>query len=137
MVAVSFGEYAYVLLACVGIAFEYYLLTYAITVLGRTRAFNRAFMDRFNKEHSAAFPSQKTAPDFGYPDTGSGKYSRQLDYKSWVNYNNCVRVQMNFLEQLPMMLVFTAVFGIAFPKYAAYNGLSYVIGRLLYSIGYM
>ena len=44
---------------------------------------------------------------------------------------------MNFLEQLPVVLVAALVGGIKFKAYTFYNCLFYSFSRVLYNIGYM
>ena len=50
--------------------------------------------------------------------------------------NNGQRVQLNFLEQLPLVIVSTVIGGIAYPWWAFSFQMAFSIGRLLFSIGY-
>ena len=50
---------------------------------------------------------------------------------------NCgQRVQINFLEQLHFVILFTLVSGVHFGLYAFVSQVGYFIGRLLFAIGY-
>ena len=61
-------------------------------------------MKKFADEHQKAFGVSK-APELGYPDTGNGRFSKQLNYFSWFKFNNAQRVQINFLEQISFFLI--------------------------------
>ena len=73
----------------------------------------------------------------GYPDCGSGWYSKELSYKDWYILNCGQRCQLNFLEQLPIIMVSALISGIGYPKETFYLCLTYCIARLMYSFGYM
>ena len=57
---------------------------YFVTARARFAAFNSEFMSQFNEEHKKAFPHDKEAPKFGYPDTGCGYYGKKLPYSAWL-----------------------------------------------------
>ena len=57
----------------------YLLTTYFSTMAARIRVFKRDFMKRFDEDHKKAF-NLPTAPEFGYPDSGNGRFAKQLPY---------------------------------------------------------
>ena len=73
----------------------------------------------------------------GYPDMGNGKYSGKLTYEQWYKFNNAQRAHYNFLEFAPSCLVMHFIAGIYFPVPAAALGLAVIIGRIVYSVGYV
>ena len=70
----------WVLFLVMAIALQYLFTIYFVTMRSRLSAFNKAFMQQFNDEHSKAFPGQTKAPEYGYPDTGNGRYGMKLAY---------------------------------------------------------
>ena len=56
----------------------------------------------------------------GHPDAGDGRYSDKLPYKQWVEFNNAVRVHMNFVEMLPVIVVTFIFGGIFLPRVTMY-----------------
>ena len=75
-------------------------------------------------------------PKGGYPDTGSGRYSKKLSYKDWFIFNQFQRIHYNFLEQLTQTVTFTLIAGISFTYPTIVLSGLYVLARLAYSIGY-
>ena len=59
---------------------------YFFTMAARLKAFSKEFMAQFNEVHREAFG--KDAPEYGYPDTGNGRYAKNLSYEMWVRMNN-------------------------------------------------
>jgi len=68
---------------------------------------------------------------------GSGRYSAKLTYQQWYQFNNAQRAHYNFLEMAPTTFVFLFIAGIYFPIASAALGLAVVIGRVIYTIGYV
>jgi uncharacterized membrane protein YecN with MAPEG domain len=102
----------------------------------RKKTFGKEFMAQFEEEHEKAFPGTK--PDaLGYPDCGDGRYSAKLDYKTWINFNNKVRVAQNFYELLPLIVVFLSLGGLVIPKITACVGFLYFVARIVYSVMYI
>jgi len=128
-------EFSLVLLVAVLIGLEYMFVSYFYTMASRIKTFRRRFMREFDEIHKQAFGVEK-APDLGYPDTGNGWYSQQLSYKEWYEFNNAQRIQMNFLEHMPIVLLFAVIGGLFFPMAIFYGEIAYFVGRLLYSAGY-
>ena len=57
------------------------IITYKITILGftgpaRKRAFTKEFMAQFNEVHEKEIKTEKEPSANGYPDSGSGWYSK-------------------------------------------------------------
>ena len=93
-------------------------------------------MEQFNEEHVKAFPNS-LPPVGGFPDIGDGRYSAKLDYKSWIDFNNSMRVHQNFVEMLPLAVTFLLLGGITLPKAAMYIGFINVFARLVYTVMYV
>ena len=54
----------------------------------RAKVFNGEFMKKhFGEEHMKAYPKDTKTPQYGYPDMGSGFYSKKLSYKDWFEFN--------------------------------------------------
>ena len=129
-------EYPLTLLACTILTVECFMLGPALIGPARFRAFPKEFMDQFKEEHESAFPGSEPAVG-GFPDCGDGRYSKKLDYKSWVEFNNAMRVHQNFVESLPLMLVILLVAGLYFPFATAAVGLFNTFTRLVYICMYV
>jgi len=61
---------------------------------------------------------------------GGGLYAHKLDTNSWIAFNNAQRVQYNYLELL-------LVCGISYPLYTVIAGIISLLGRTVYTIGYL
>ena len=92
-------------------------------------------MKKFEDEHRKAFGTFPAK--LGYPDTGNGRYSKALPYKDWYMFNCAQRVHMNYLEGFMLILLGTLISGIQFPHITFGIQIFYIIGRQLYSTGYM
>lgn len=104
----------------------------------RIKVFTKEFMQTFAKEHAEAFPDRPNPPQFGYPDTGNGRYGKALPYLDWYDMNNGQRVQINFLEQITFIIGMSVIAALqkdctwyAFGFLAAYS-----CGRLIFTFGY-
>lgn len=129
------NEYKWVLLVASLISFHY-TMTGFWAGSKRRKTFSKEFMaENFEKEHQEAFPGQKV-PNGGYPDMGNGRYSQKLSYEAWYNFNNAQRSHYNYLESVTCVLCWLLIAGIGYNWYAVAFGSAYLIGRLLYSIGY-
>ena len=53
----------------------------------RLSVFNKEYMKKFELEHKTAF-NLPTAPEFGYPDSGNGRFAKKLAYADWFRMNN-------------------------------------------------
>ena len=114
----------------------YCFVMYGITQRLRFRVFTGNHMKQFKDVHLKELKKERTG-ELGFPDTGSGRYSEKLSYKDWFEFNCGQRCQLNFLEQLPIIIVASLISGI---KYRSLTGsllVVYAVARLAYSIGYM
>ena len=57
--------------------------------------------EKFGKEHEAAFDGQKIQKG-GYPDCGSGRYTMEKGYETWLKFNLSQRVHLNFMENISL-----------------------------------
>ncbi|KAG8461138.1 hypothetical protein KFE25_003707 [Diacronema lutheri] len=85
-------------------------------------------------EHKKAFGTDMN--NLGYPDMGNGRYAAQLDYASWVMFNNGQRAHYNMVESVGPLVGALLTSGLAAPRLAASLGVCYALGRLLYARGY-
>ena len=115
----------------------YFLISFGFTMRARSAVFKGTFMKEFKDTHLKNFPDDKRPPDAGYPDCGSGWYSKQLPYGDWFKMNCAQRCQMNYLEQLPVVLVAILIMGIEYPTRTLILSSLYCVARLMYSFGYM
>ena len=58
---------------------------------------------------------------------GTGRYSDKLPYKDWFNFGLAQRIHQNFLEQLPIYLIFSLVAGIRFPIASAALNIAFFV----------
>ncbi|KAI9218586.1 hypothetical protein BC828DRAFT_388204 [Blastocladiella britannica] len=72
-----------------------------------------------------------------YPDMGSGLYANKLSEKDWIAFNNAQRVHGNYLEELPTAITLLLTSGLFQPTIAAAGAVSYILGRELYTRGYV
>ena len=129
------SEYGLALLSAAAIAFQC-LATAVAPGKGRAKAFSQEFLNKhFGEQHKKDFGVEITKG--GYPDMGSGRYSDKLTYKEWYEFNNAQRAHYNFIEQIGPILTLLLVAAIRLPTAAGWLGLTYCVGRLLYTIGYV
>ncbi|CAG9325812.1 unnamed protein product [Blepharisma stoltei] len=128
-------DYGWVIFIEILIAFQLTLFTYVFVSPSRLKTFTPRFMkENFTEEFIEAFHRE---PDFqGYPDTGSGRFSKKLPLKDWYDFNNAQRIQWNYLEGAHAPLVCIPIAGLEFPYWTIGLGAAYIIGRTVYSIGY-
>ena len=93
-------------------------------------------MKKFKEIHQKEI-KEDMAPQLGYPDCGSGWYSKELSYKDWFTMNCGQRCQLNFLEQLPIIMITSLLAGIHQARITFYIEIFYCIARLMYGFGYM
>jgi hypothetical protein len=58
----------------------------------RLAAFTVEFMSKFKDQHAEAFPNKPEPPQYGYPDSGCGRYGKALPYAQWFSMNNGQRI---------------------------------------------
>eukprot|EP00695_Tsukubamonas_globosa_P003289 TRINITY_DN552_c0_g1_i1.p3 TRINITY_DN552_c0_g1~~TRINITY_DN552_c0_g1_i1.p3 ORF type:complete len:98 (+),score=49.18 TRINITY_DN552_c0_g1_i1:199-492(+) len=59
------------------------------------------------------------------------------DKKEQKEFNYAQRVHGNYVEGFTLYILFLIITGLSFPVYAAVAGAIYIVGRQVYSIGYM
>lgn len=127
-------EFPYVLLAGCILTIECFVI--GGSIFGpRTRCFNKDFMAQFKDEHKKYFPDGEPSVG-GWPDAGEGRYSDKLAYKDWVEFNNHMRTHQNFVESLPVILIFLIVGGMVLPQAAAIIGFVNAVTRPVYTFMY-
>lgn len=75
-------------------------------------------------------------PKEGYPDMGSGRFAEKLSYKDWYIFNNGQRIHYNYLEALTSVVTFLLIGGLLYPWVAVAFGGAYIVGRIIFHIGY-
>ena len=70
------------------VCFTYVFTVYLVAMKARIGTFRRRFMRDFDELHTKAFPESDKSPEVGYPDCGSGWFSRSLPYELWYKMNN-------------------------------------------------
>ena len=89
--AVVNKELSRVLFGLCAIVTLYLLTTYFFTMAARLSVFTPSFMKNFDEDHKKAF-NLPTAPEYGYPDSGNGRFAKRLPYQDWFKMNNGQRV---------------------------------------------
>ena len=130
-------EYPLILLAAVILTIECFMLGPLLIGPTRFRIFNKEFMEQFKEEHEKAFGKGTEPAVGGFPDCGDGRYSEKLEYKSWVEFNNAMRVHMNFVESLPLMITVLLVSGLYLPAITMVIGFLNCGTRLIFIIMYV
>ena len=72
----------------------------------------------------------------GYPDNGGGRFSDKLSDDEWLEVANSQRAHYNYVEQLPIALSLLCIGGLVYPRAAVVGGGAYIVGRVLYGVGY-
>ena len=104
----------------------------------RTAAFTDEYMEgRFGETHRMTCGRDSPVPKMGYPDSGSGLYSKQLPYKQWYNLNVSQRIHNNSLEHLSWLMPLLLVGGVFNPRFTASAAGIVLIGREFYRFGYL
>lgn len=129
-------HYGCVLFASVALAFQCYLVGFTVAQYKRKKLFNKEFMAKhFGDDHKKEFGC--SAPDQGYPDHGSGRYSDKLSYRQWYELNNAFRCHQNFIETIAILILSLLVAGLYYPLAAAILGAVHFVGRTFYILGYV
>ena len=87
-----------------------------------------------NEEHKKSFGT--LINKLGYPDMGNGRYSSQLSYSDWIQFNNYQRCHYNMVESSGPVLATMIVGGFFDPILCSLLGLCYGFGMLIFSFGY-
>ena len=67
---------------------------------------------------------------------GDGVYADKLTYAQWFKFNNYQRCHYNYMETFTNVIIWILISCAYKPLAAAILGYIYLIGRILYSIGY-
>jgi hypothetical protein len=90
-------EYPWILLVVSAICTQCFFVSIFITSPARKRIFTKEFMKKFEDLHESEY-KKRADLTYGLPDTGSGRYSKELSYKQWYEFNNAQRAHYNFVE---------------------------------------
>ena len=128
------SDYGY----CLGSVFLM-LLQYGLmgpwTMAIRIPIFNKDYLkSNFESEHKN---SSVRTPMWGYPDFGSGVYSKKLPYDKWLKFNSALRVHINTMEYISIAVFCVLVLGVFNPCFAAGVGLAWILARFFYAWTYM
>ena len=126
--------YSLVILGTLLIALQYLVITYYIIKV-RFGTFDGKFMKNFRDLHQEAFKSDPAK--MGYPDMGCGVYGKRLEYKDWYRFNCAQRIHLNYLEGIILIMLSALIAGIQNARLVFGLQLAYMVGRALYSVGYM
>ena len=86
-------EYPQIVLAAIIICIEVHLISMIFVPISRTYNFNNKFLkSNFGEIHKNSGVKSRIEYSLGLPDNGNGFYGQKLDYPSWVNLNNMMRV---------------------------------------------
>jgi len=122
------AEFGWVLVVMALTAFHVILQGFPV---GRIRG--KLFTKEYFSQH---FPGLKEPPSGGYPDMGNGRYSEKLTLEQWTTFNNYQRAHYNYVEGIASVLILELASGLFFPRLTFILGVSYLVGRQLYSSGY-
>ena len=129
------NDYKHVLMVVLVIVAQYFI---ALIGAGapRGKIFNQDFMEnKFGKEHELGFFGGRIKKG-GYPDCGSGRYTMEAGYRSWFEFNIAQRIHINYMENISQIIVLLLCTGLHYPNTTTAIGWYYVVGRLLYQLGY-
>ena len=101
----------------------------------RKKHFSEDFLNKnfgeVSKKELGVLPAK-----LGYPDTGSGRYSKKLGLDAWIEFNKSMRAHLNFVEMIPVFIFFILLAAFFDPTAATYCGYGIFVARLLHLIGY-
>lgn len=99
----------------------------------------KVYTEKYMKENFGAEHRRVTGEDIkkgGYPDNGSGYYSKNLSYSDWYLMNNGQRAHMNYVEWIATNLTLLLIGGLYLPILSASVGLGIIVSRFIYAAGY-
>eukprot|EP00011_Vannellida_sp_DIVA3-517-6-12_P009946 CAMPEP_0114607786 /NCGR_PEP_ID=MMETSP0168-20121206/2243_1 /TAXON_ID=95228 ORGANISM="Vannella sp., Strain DIVA3 517/6/12" /NCGR_SAMPLE_ID=MMETSP0168 /ASSEMBLY_ACC=CAM_ASM_000044 /LENGTH=181 /DNA_ID=CAMNT_0001818665 /DNA_START=210 /DNA_END=755 /DNA_ORIENTATION=+ len=124
------SEFSWVIAVACSIGLQVVLQGFAIGGQ-RRRLFNKEFFKKnFPKMNESDYPKG------GYPDMGSGIFAQKLSYEDWVTFNNYQRAHYNYVEGAATAITAVLGCGVFNPRLAVTAGLTYIVGRSLYALGY-
>jgi len=128
-------DYGLVLLASTAIISQYFVTPLIVIGPVRKRIFNKDYLNKnFGQVHRKEIGGD--VPVLGYPDLGNGRFSQLLSYKDWMALNSAYRIHLNFGEGIGIIVPFTLIASLKFPRTAAYLALGYFVSRIIYAVGY-
>ena len=128
--------YKWVVLTASLLCIECFLLGLIFINGTRKRFFTREYLDR-NYGETANREFGAPPSNGGYPDAGNGLHSTAWSLEQWFNFNTAMRGHLNFVENLPAMVILTLFSGIFYPKIVFWLGLAHILFRLLFILGYV
>ena len=132
MVQLAIPEnYGGVLFMTLTLAFFINFVGFGLGGGGRKAAFTPEVLQKFQQEHEEAFGKDSKVDKMGYPDNGSSRYSKELSYKQWFNYNVAQRNHQSLLDQAIPILVFGLVSGLKYPKVTTYLMAVYMASKII------
>ena len=128
------SDYAYCLASSFLMILQYGLMG-PWTMSIRIPIFNKDYMKaNFESEHKN---SSVRTPMWGYPDFGSGVYSKKLPYDKWLKFNSALRVHINTMEYISIAVISVLILGVFNPCLAAGIGIAWILARFFYAWTYM
>ena len=100
----------------------------------RKKHFSEEYLNQFKLESNKQIGQDPAK--LGYPDMGSGRYSKKWDLATWIDFNKTQRVHLNTIESLPILVFTTLLAGFYDSKTSAIAGLIYLAGRIGYLFAY-
>ena len=101
----------------------------------RSKLFSKEWLDeKFGKQHTEALNSD--IQKGGYPDHGSGRYTMELGYKGWMEFNKAQRIHYNYLESISQILCMILTCGLYYPIATTVIGGIYFLARVMFQVGY-
>ena len=123
----NLSELKWCLLSSVALMLQ--CLLYGIPVMSQRKK-------HFTPEFLTPIHPEKTPAKLGYPDTGSGRYSKQLTLSAWIEFMKMMRAHLNFVECLPVFVFLILSLGVFDPLTAGICGFSLVVLRLFHLAAY-
>ena len=100
------------MLSAVILAFECIIIGFVVPGRIRGKVFTKEFLKHnFNEIHYLN-TKEDVHDQKGYPDMGSGFYSKKLSYADWLLFNRAQRVHLNFVEAIATYLILILVAGL-------------------------
>lgn len=128
-------EYGWVLLCAALMGLSCILIGFVFAGGARAKVFTEDYLkENFGAEHLRV--TGKEIKKGGYPDTGSGFYTRNLDYEKWYLLNNGQRAHINFVEWIATNISLMLIAGLYFPITSAALGFGLIVSRFVYAFGY-
>ena len=67
---------------------------------------------------------------------GSGRFADKISYKEWFLFNVGQRIHYHYLENVTSVVLWLLISGLKHPWVAVAFGSAYIIGRIIFHIGY-